>query len=136
RFVPTIKIVNPPTGVDLSNGLSQHGPPVGGIIPATAEEQALLGAADLRTAANDDIELYYVNFLNDGSGTGFRGESFPKVGVTDAAYADSAIINTRDKRLFTVAHEIGHVLADDGEHFAETFAEFILMMSQGTSVAC
>jgi hypothetical protein len=64
----------------------------------------------LRTAAADDIELYFVNFLAPAPGS--AGEAFPASLVPDARYEDSVIISVAERRPFTVPHEIGHVLMD------------------------
>jgi hypothetical protein len=93
----------------------------------TPEEQALLGAAALRTAATDDIELYYVDVLNDGAGGGSEGEAFPASAVPDAKYADSIIVGANSRVQFLVAHEIGHVLLNTGVHFPPEFAQINLM---------
>ena len=106
--------VNPPTTngvrVNLDNGLEEND-------PNSAQERALLGAQTLRTPADDDIEVYYVNYLtNDGSiaagdpSVSFRASQVPQ------QYADSIIINSRKEVYMTLAHEIGHILMDSGAH--------------------
>jgi hypothetical protein len=112
RFDATIQIVDPPAGVDLSNGFDEFTrlDPRGKII-MTAEEKALLGAAALRTPAKDDIEVYFVEGMRFSN-----GESFPVSAVPDAKYVDSIILNSNTMVYNTLPHEIGHVLMDNGSH--------------------
>jgi hypothetical protein len=131
KLVPTFQIVDSPAGVDLSNGLDVSFL-VNGIWQMTPEEQALLGAAAIRTAATDDVELYYVNkFTNFPDG---RAKAFWASGVPVPKYADSVIIAADKKGLFTVPHEIGHVLLDSGAHFPREYDQ-INLMRLGTSDA-
>jgi hypothetical protein len=110
--------VDPPTEVDLSDGLSAYTWRPGGALTMTQEEKDLLGKADLRSPAGDSIEVYYVNKFDDA---GQYGESFPASAVP-AIYADSVILSSPDTKpaqwpQITVAHEIGHVLLDSGSHY-------------------
>jgi len=58
-----VNYVDPPAGVDLSDGLKGWGV-VQNKIVLTAEEKALLGDATLRTVAVDDIEVYFVSAID------------------------------------------------------------------------
>jgi hypothetical protein len=118
-LVPNVQTVNPPTTngvvVDLSNGLDGFmGLDGNGKINLTAEEKALLDGAGLRTAATDDIELY---FINKFAPRDRRGEALGASGVPDNKYADSVIIAYEDRTDFVVPHEIGHILLDSGDHY-------------------
>lgn len=133
-----IKTVDPPTapapGVNLAlpEGLHDYTQVINEIIQMTDEEKALLGATNprLRTTTEesggkDDIEVYYVNNLSSGAkGRSYWAAGVPKDvnGVPDARYADSLILD--GIRLYTtLAHEAGHVLMNDGEHFPHPAAE-------------
>ena len=107
--------VEPPEGVNLSDGLDEHlAPDAGGIIPMTVEEKNLLGAAALRTASEDDIEVYYVNSLSlDSLGLAFGASNVP-----DAKYKNSVILSRLRYPYAVPAHEVGHVLLDTGSHYA------------------
>ena len=124
QLVPNFQIVDPPVDplLDLRDGFTEFssqpgGGQPGGIITMTPEEKALLGAANLRTAATDDIELYFVNYMVDSRGTAYR-----KSAISDQKYVDSVIISARDATVFTHAHEIGHVLLDSGHYTAAGWA--------------
>ena len=105
-------VVDPPRDVILTDGLTRYQfVKAGTKIPMTDEEKALLGAGGLRTAATDDIEVYVVNYFTPRS----EGESFWATGVPDAKYADSVIIRGPTEYV-VLAHEIGHVLMDNGDH--------------------
>lgn len=128
-LIPNYQTKDQPTGVNLGNGLDEYpGVTPAGVIVMTNEEKALLGAAGLRTAATDDVELYFVNYLSDGN----RGESFWAAGVPDQKYADSVVISKDASTLFTIPHEIGHLLLNTGNHFTGSFWPANLMRS-GTS---
>jgi hypothetical protein len=128
-LIPAIQFIDPPAGVDLSNGLDGFTTPG----PSeTAEEQALM-VPGTRTAATDDVELYFVNFIVGGGTSEWKGESFPAYAVSDSKYADSVIIAKNYYSLFTVAHELGHVLLDDGTHYTGPVRTTNLMRNGGTS---
>lgn len=128
RFTHTINApVDPPAGVDLANGLDEFAAVVDNVIQMTDEEKALLGAAALRSAAAD-VEAYYVNSLSAGS----RGEAFPTGFVPDQKYAHSVIIAATAETVFSLAHEIGHVVEDKVDHYAGANKNQNLMRS-GTS---
>ena len=105
--------VDPPAGVDLSDGLTEYPDLVGGAIPMTDEEKALLGTAALRTVADDDVEVYFVNALSNRS----YGEAFWAAGVPDAKYKNSVVIQSTREAFWILAHEVGHVLLNSGDHF-------------------
>ncbi len=119
RLVPNVQVKDPPVDprLDLRNGLDEFPGLSDGFINMTPEEKALLDAADLRTAATDDIELYFVNYLSVRS----LGEAFPNSLVPNQKYADSVIVSAKDATAigepFIEAHGIGHVLLDDGIHY-------------------
>ncbi|VTU01014.1 na-ca exchanger integrin-beta4 : Regulatory P domain of subtilisin-like proprotein convertases OS=Oscillatoria acuminata PCC 6304 GN=Oscil6304_2815 PE=3 SV=1: Calx-beta: CarboxypepD_reg [Gemmataceae bacterium] len=106
-----------PPGVKLNNGLDEYpGFDVStGKIAMTAEEQALLGFAAYRTPpdanGNDDIEVYYVNYLSSGS----NGEAFAASLVPDAKYANSIVLDGH--RIYhLIGHESLHVLLNAKGH--------------------
>jgi len=107
-----IKQADPPRGVDLSNGLEEatNGGP-------STEEKALFDAG-YQSAADNDIEVWYVNYLADnGVDSHIGGEAFPESrnGV-NAKYVDSIIISEKNLTYRTLAHEIGHILLNAGGH--------------------
>ena len=115
--------VDPPTGVNLSDGLDEYPGVVGGVIQMTDEEKSLLGASALRTATDDDIELYYVNNLSLGS----LGESFWKSAVPDPKYKNSMVLAVGRFPYVVPAHEAGHVILDSGDHYTGANKEQNLM---------
>jgi hypothetical protein len=128
HLVPTVdNPVNPPPTVNLGNGLHAYTWPVGGAMVMTQEEKDLLGHAAFRTPWTDDIEVYYVNYFHDADGKekqNFWGESFPASGVPDAIYADSVVVASPATKPLQwpqqiVAHEIGHILLNSGNHLEE-----------------
>ncbi len=129
RFDATINApVDPPAGVDLTNGLDEFAGVVNNVIQMTDEEKALLGAPALRSGAVD-VEVYYVNPLSGGSG----GEAFPTSFVPDQKYAHSVIIAGDLDDVFNLAHETGHVLEENNlGHYAGANTAQNLMRS-GTS---
>lgn len=122
-FHASIDTVDPPSKINLSDGLLSHfiyglGTIGQNKIKLTPEEMALLGAATLR--AKNNIDVYYVNYLANKDGkpfpTGGYAESFPASRVPDAKYADSIIVSA-DKEVYqTLAHEIGHILMNTANH--------------------
>jgi hypothetical protein len=112
KFTATIQIVDPPPGVDLSDRLNGYPPKldVNGKIQMTDEERSLLQAGDLRTPSDDDVEVYYVTSFMDR-----LGESFWVSASPESKYADSIVIGA-NRTYRTLAHELGHVLLDDGNH--------------------
>jgi hypothetical protein len=116
--------VDPPSGVDLSDGIDEMPESVS----ITAEEEALLGVSALRTATDGDIEVYYVNRM---SGTAFA-ESFP-ASVVDSQYKNSIIVGANRISYQTLAHEAGHLLLNAGGHYEGAHAEQNLMYYAGVS---
>lgn len=143
---PQYDISNPPagTGLDTAPAGSLPGTPTSldefatwsdkfenkqWILP-TLEEKALFGDATLRTPTTpqgkEDVEVYYVNRLSDGSG----GESFVRNFLLDGIptperydlwTADSVVVtdqqlfpngNYAQHLYFVLAHEVGHILDD------------------------
>jgi hypothetical protein len=111
RFIleTPIHTVDPPPKVDLRDGLAE----------GSAKELAdLLDFAAYRTPKDDDIEVYYVNFLEKNGAPDYLGESIPASGAKGlfAKDADSSIISADTEDYQTLAREIGHVLMDGGRH--------------------
>lgn len=147
---PEPAISNPPNGANLhlpanKPSLEEYRRPNA----PTGEERALLGDATLRTATQngmDDVELYFVNRLSDGSG----GEAFVKstLQVADVGLAESAVMaavmnhwdGTEVNRFYIVlAHEVGHILEDQVAHFPYAIrlakpAERTNLMADGVSM--
>ncbi|MHB1423596.1 MAG: beta strand repeat-containing protein [Gemmataceae bacterium] len=135
RFViDKIQYVNPPAGVVLNNN---DNPTQNGLAcrfgfwtgadllnadnsyRLTPEEQALLNAKALWPAKTNVIKVYYVNYLANraGNDTGGYGESFPARNQLEGSnYANSIIISADDEKYQTLAHEIGHLLLNNGKH--------------------
>ena len=113
--------VDAPNNVDLSNGLAGNGKNAN---LAQPEQQSLLSDATLRTTAENDIEVYYVNFF-DTHDRGFA--------VGDPRYPNSVIMSADERSIFTLPHEIGHILSNDGNHYEGSDKQENLMRGQGTS---
>jgi hypothetical protein len=126
----TPQIVNSP--VNLNDGFEAVTNITNGILDMTTEEQALLGDATLRTAATDDVELYFVNHF--GNRPTLRGQSYWFAGVPENKYVDSVIISVEQYKAFTISHEIGHLLLNSGGHYTGALWPANLMRS-GTSAA-
>ncbi|MBX9580885.1 MAG: hypothetical protein K2X87_11305 [Gemmataceae bacterium] len=123
--VPTHDRADPPQpGVNLGNGLQGYNDKTAPPISLTAEETALFTEPKLTTAATDDIELFWVNFINTPDRQGY---AFWASAVPHAKYADHVGISTRTRVYNTIAHEIGHVLLDDGFHYTGPLAPANLM---------
>jgi hypothetical protein len=121
EFEGGINIVDPPPGVDLSNGLESFltNQNNAGGIPMTTEEKDLLDAFEPVSPANKNyILVLFVNFLaKNGVENGYSGEAFTAEGVPNPKYADSIILSAkRANPSYVLAHEIGHVLLNSGEH--------------------
>jgi hypothetical protein len=123
-----IQYVNPPAKLgNLSAGLPTHftgGKDTVSKIGLTKQEIALLSDKNLWPPTNVNgtkqaISVYYVNYFVDAMGkeipTGY-GESFPRKLVTNIQYADSIIVSAKYEQYQTLAHEIGHILENSGEH--------------------
>lgn len=151
RLVWTIQFADQPVSdlpggtVDLeTDGLSEFG-----AIPAsiTPEERALIRGkrannTPFRTPETNDLELFIVNYLSNGS----RCEAFPEEwlrGVENQSVVDlmdTVIVSWRDKRPFTIPHEIGHMLLNWKNHYEDEFPAALpewvdtnLMRGGGTS---
>ncbi len=101
-------------------------PEVRGLIHGNRTGGGLGTSTPLRSAATDDVELFFVNYFRSredapGGGTTtyhdekFAGYSFP-ASATFEDLVDSVVVSASYLDYFTVAHEIGHILANDGEH--------------------
>ncbi len=117
------QIVDPLAKANISKGILTHfvfgaNWDSGGGIPMTTAERNLLGAAQLRSNAKGVIEVYYVNNFVDGKGDPIKdglGESFP-ASLVPAQYANSIIISANFEKYQTLAHEVGHILFNNGKH--------------------
>jgi hypothetical protein len=121
RFQATIEDpVNPPAGVQVDP--FRQGPILtndAGQQVLSPDESGLLGA--FRTAATDDIEVYYVKQMGV-PGFPLLGRAYIASVVPDARYADSIVVAAN--KFLILAHEIGHVLLDAGGHFAANGAPY------------
>jgi hypothetical protein len=107
----SISIADPPPGVDLSDGLTEYTSNT-----PTPEEKSLLDG--LATAADNDMQAFYVNFMSQSS----YGESFSKGQFTNAAdvkYTGNVVVSST-RRSYVLAHELGHILTNTGNHHPET----------------
>jgi hypothetical protein len=127
-LVASADTVNPPAKLgNLSAGLPTHftaGKDTGSRIGLTKQEIALLSDKNLWPPTNVNgtkqaISVYYINYFEDAMGreipNGY-GESFPAKLVTNIQYADSIIVSANNEQYQTLAHEIGHILENNGEH--------------------
>ena len=129
-IIPTYIAVDPPAGVNLTDGLDVH--PVtardsNGKVQVTPEEAALL-AHPLRTNATDDVELFFVNYFEPDDR---RGEAFFASVNPDARFDDAVIIRKNFGK-FTVAHELGHILLDKGHYLGPL--KYANLMHSPTSI--
>lgn len=86
-----------------------------GPCPATAEELNLVNGAVAAFSLSSRLKAFYVASLSSGA----RGNSTPPYcGGTSVATNTLSITNSGAAR--TLAHEIGHVLLDSGDHPAAT----------------
>lgn len=109
------------------------------------ETRAVLDNPALRTAANDDIEIFIVNYLFDryyGSGLSPDGTKIAKANAIapedcNVIFLSALGLNLsrdplRPYKPFTVGHEIGHVLTNAG-HYIAAHRPVNLMRDRGTS---
>ncbi|MFO0852110.1 MAG: hypothetical protein U0871_26630 [Gemmataceae bacterium] len=132
---PAIRAIDPPAGVDLGNGLQTRADecaPVGGMLPMSQEELDLLvdaaGTIQLRTPRNDsqdDVELYYVNYLaqNDGKPSNAIARAIYEKQAIAPSKADSVIMPNDFSWLFILPHEIAHTLMNSGIHAEDESAQ-------------
>jgi hypothetical protein len=99
--------VDPPTGVDLSNGFDVHA--VLGI--PTPEETALFGAE--ATPNTDDIQVFWVNYIvpidptrKPDTGLAYSPQHWTGASVRHG----NNIVIVQDRQTFVLAHELGHLL--------------------------
>jgi hypothetical protein len=86
-----------------------------GPCPATAEELKLVNGAVAAFSLSSRLKAFFVASLSSGA----RGNSAPPYcGGTTVAVNTIAVTNSGASR--TLAHEIGHVLLDSGDHPAAT----------------
>jgi hypothetical protein len=102
-----------PSGVNLIDGLSMSGTNM-----MDPEEVALLNG--LATGSPKDMQIFIVNNLDAGPGTTLFGKSYPDFSSAGTRYVYSVIINhsqlSTNRGRYTIAHEIGHVLTNDGHY--------------------
>jgi len=105
QVMASVEVVDPPPDVDLTNGFKRHT-----TVPnsPTPEETALVNSS-LATANTDDIQIFWVNFL-DPSAAGIAYVPQYWTGL-DARFANNAIV-VAGRKPFTLAHELGHLLCD------------------------
>jgi hypothetical protein len=126
RITHNLSTVDPPLGVDLSDGLTEFI----AVGSATAEEHSLITGAG--TATTDDIHVFYVNHLTSSFGEVFREAVFPApLGENIIAGAETTPGGGGTSSVhFNVAHELGHLLKNDGSH---PYNPYQLMRGGGTS---
>ncbi len=114
------------------------------VIPAANEAGKV--ANSNRSADTDDIEVYFVNglFMPTGSlpaGISAPASFVPKdAGAPDVRYRDTVLLATQGylglaatkATIFTLAHELGHVLTDD-IHFAASGTWEVNLMRAGVA---
>ncbi|MEM7479904.1 MAG: hypothetical protein AAF481_01910 [Acidobacteriota bacterium] len=102
-------------GVNLADGMNEFG---GNLIP-TREERHLIDTFSDGNSAT--FEYIIVNFLNNGSGSGSRGENF-RAGnlpmLNNLTDINILIVsqNVPSAGFVTAPHEAGHILLADGSH--------------------
>jgi hypothetical protein len=107
QVLPTVDVVDPPTGVNLLDGLQTEDPQNPG--HPGAETLRLLDA--LATDSTNDIQMFWVNKL---VGLDSQGQPVPvngtTIGTTNNILISSVRFLPRPRPPFTAAHELGHVL--------------------------
>ena len=110
----SIKVMDPPSGVNLSDGLTAN--------PLVNPEMSSLFSA--ATVATNDLEIFFVNDLIYSSGATLYGIGYAKFAATSQGYSgvdgyeNTAIINWDASSPLpgrqVIAHEIGHILTNSG----------------------
>ena len=103
---------NPPAEVNVTDFAYFTSPKPGVKAALTDDEKNLLGDATLRKPTNDYIEVYFVKQLK---GDKIAGIAYTASVVPDPKYADSVVMKG-DRDGQTLAHEVGHILLDSGDH--------------------
>jgi hypothetical protein len=114
-FTWGIQVKDPPAGVNLDNGILDN---LTEDVPST-EENALFNA--LGTPAADDIHIFFVSYIDTVVNRLRAGHTFAALG--------NAVISVEAKSMFTVSHEIGHILGQIGHNASD----ILLMRGGGTS---
>jgi hypothetical protein len=80
---------------------------------------------------SDDIEVFVTNFFTQQT---YRGMSIWRDGVSgeNIKYADCVFVSSKRCTIYTLAHEIGHVLLNDGDHIGSPYKTH-LMLREGTT---
>ena len=108
-----VNYVNPPAGLSLAEGLTGW-TVINNKVVLSADEKKLLGDEKLRTEDKGDIEVYFISDLKTGFDWTF-GEAIAPSYSPDIKVNDSILIG-KINGLQLLAHEIGHILLDDGGH--------------------
>ncbi len=111
-----VNFADPPKGVDPSDGLTGWTVKDSKIV-LSDEEKALFDEATLRTKGLDDIEVYFVSELKVADLLHTGGEALAPSYSPDKKYNDSVVIGKVGGSVQLLAHELGHILLDDGDHF-------------------
>ncbi|MEI6736612.1 MAG: hypothetical protein WCL31_06820, partial [Actinomycetes bacterium] len=119
----SITTEDPPAGVNLVDGLSEYSAPGS----PTSEETALFDGTFV-TATQDDIQVIYVNNFSPAPGS--SGEAFWRAAFS-APLSDNVIISASGRKPFTLAHEVGHLLENSGNHVSST----VNLLRSGTSTS-
>lgn len=107
-----VVVDDPPLGVDLTNGLAYYVPDVPGSTGFDGSEASILFQALGTPDAPFDIHLFYVGTPFDPNGTSQpRGRAYAN--HTEGAFPNNTII-ADDRTVFTVAHELAHIIVDAG----------------------
>jgi hypothetical protein len=121
----TDRTVNPPPGVDLSNGFDTAAIDLDKtpkFLPLSPEERALLGNPGLRDRGNraEDIYVFYVNRINTTvilDGKPVVGRAIGRA-YTPAYFGDPRFTNTivvaAGGSAYDLPHEVGHILLNSG----------------------
>lgn len=86
-----------------------------GVCPATTEENNTYNGAITAFSLGSRLKAFYVRSIS----TGDRGNSHPKYCASTGVAAETINVTNSGRRR-TLAHEIGHVLLDSGDHPAAT----------------
>ena len=105
ELLPVIVYKDQPAGVELNNtGLNN-------LRMDDAETLALLRGLNIRSAALNDIDIIIVNYELTGNALAVAYQ-YKYVNALYPDLVDSAILGEDGFKLYTMAHEIGHLLTD------------------------
>ena len=133
--VVSYRFVDPPSGVNLSDGRS-----VQDLGATVLEDEAKTLIGNIGTIGTEDIHVFYVNDLDIGGAGGPRGIAIASFAFdeSESQYAYNAFIarNASSPYGLVAAHELGHLLTNDGHGETETpFPYWRLMFGGGLSNA-